>query len=331
MSTTTKNRQQLPEYAQFTADLIEKLGFQWELDFEYETPDPSRRLQIRAEKHYAPKDMVTKYAACMKRGDKFPPIVITKDGYLIDGNTRVEAARHCNFPYMHAFVIDDNYENAKQHVRQRLHTLGAGFNARNGKGIDREEIRKAVEIIGSNPDFTATRIAALIGVTERQVSSYLAEKRARERAERVGVHLNGDMASSTLRKLGTASEKLNDGPFQALASLAHDAGLKAPEVAAVAQKMREAKSDQAQIEIAEKEREARREQISLFKASGRSKPPLSSLLRQRFGFILGHDPDELVERNPNLIEEHLEQTKRALDVLTAVYQAQAAALEAAKR
>lgn len=326
MATTTKNRQQLPENAQFTADLIEKLGFHWELSFEYPTPDATRRLQIREEKHYSPKDMVAKYAACMKRGDKFPPIVTTKDGWLVDGNTRVEAAHRNKYPYMQAFVIDDAYEGAKPHIKQRLHTLGAAFNARNGKGIDRREIQKAVEIIGANPDFTAVRIAALLGVTEGQVNGYIAQKRGKDRAHELGVPLNGEMTSSALQKLGRVSDKLNDGPFQALAALARDAGMSSSEIAAVARKMIDCKADHLATQIVEEEREARRDQIAMFKVTGRSKPSLSSLLRQRFGFLFTHSTEELVELNPSVAEEHLEKTRLALEKLTAVYRAQCAAL-----
>lgn len=322
---TTKDRKQLPKYADFTADLIEKLGFQWTLDFEYPVPaDLSRRLQIRAEPHVAPKEQVVRYAAAMKQGDRFAPVVVTKDHHIIDGNTRVEAYRRLGQAYMTAFVIDDRFEAASTNVKQRLWTLGAAFNARNGKGIDREELRRAVETIGANPDFTATRIAALLGVTEGVATTFLAERRAKERADRLGIHLNGDLQSGTLRRLGQAAEKLNDGPFQALASLVQDAGLKGNEVAEIIREMYAVKDDHIRTAIVEKEREARREQIAGFRASGRSKPPLSSLLRQRFGFILTHDPAELIERNPNIAQEHLDKTKQAMDVLAIVYETQAA-------
>src|ERR1700689_4493413 len=152
-----KTRQQLPDLAKPTADLIEKLGFTWELDFEYPTPDAARRVQIREEAHYVPREMVMRIAAAMARGDKLPPIVVTTDGYLIDGNTRTAAAQHNKYPSIQALVPNGSYENCTEKVERRLKLLGAAFNARNGKGIDREEIRKAVVAIGQDPTYDGTR------------------------------------------------------------------------------------------------------------------------------------------------------------------------------
>ena len=67
-----KTRQQLPDLAKPAADLIERFGFTWEFDFEYPTPDPGRRVQIREEKHYIPRPMVMQVAAAMGRREDAP-------------------------------------------------------------------------------------------------------------------------------------------------------------------------------------------------------------------------------------------------------------------
>jgi hypothetical protein len=219
-----KTRQQLPDTAKQAADLIETLGFQWELDFEYATPDPAKRIQIREEVHYTPRPMVMQIAAAMARGDKMPPVVVTKDGYLIDGNTRTAAARHNKYPAVQALVLSDSYEGCTEKVERRLQLLGAAFNARHGKGIDRQEIRRAVEKIGADTSYDGTRIAALIGVTDATVKGLLAEMKARKRADDAGLHLNGSVGATVLQKLGQASEKLNDEPFLQVTKLAQDTG-----------------------------------------------------------------------------------------------------------
>lgn len=319
-----KSRQQLPDIAKPTADLIERLGFQWELDFEYPVPDFRRRVQIRSEKHVAPQAMVVQYAAAMARGDKFAPVVVTNDGYLVDGATRSAAAQRNKYPAIQALVLDEPYENCTEKVEHRLRVLGAGFNARNGKGIDRQEIRRAVEAIGTDPTYDGTRIAALIGVTDSTVRSMLAEKRARERAEQAGLHPNGSMTATQLRKLGQISDKLNDAPFEAMFSLALDAGLKPGEISEITRQMREAKSDDGALRVVEEERQARRQQIAEYRASGKSKPPVAAQLRQRLGFILNHagDPQALAERNPSLMKEHRSVLERAVEVLNATVVAQ---------
>jgi len=315
-----KTRQQLPDLAKPTADLIEKFGFEWELDFEYPTPDAAKRVQIREEKHYVPRAMVMTIAAAMGRQEKFPPVVVTADGYLIDGNTRTAAARHNKQPFIQALVLQDKYEGATDKVERRLKLLGAAFNARHGKGIDREEIRKAVEVIGEDPTYDGTRIAALIGVTDATVKSMLAEMRARQRADSVGVHLNGSVTATPLRVLGQASEKLNDEPFAAAASLAQDTGMSGPELRDVIKQMHEAKSDEGALAVVEEHRTARREQIAEYRASGKSKPPPAAKLRQRLGFILEFEkhPRDLAELNPEVVTQHREQIQRSIAILQAV-------------
>jgi hypothetical protein len=318
-----KARQQLPDLAKPTADLVERLGFQWELDFEYSTPDPAKRVQIREEKHYIPREMVMRIAAAMSRGEKFPPIVVTRDGYLVDGNTRTAAARHNKMPYMQALVLTDAYEGCTEKVARRLRLLGAAFNARNGKGIDREEIRRAVEVIGQDPTYDGTRIAALIGVTDSTVKSMLAEMKARERADTVGVHLNGSVAATPLRVLGQASEKLNDAPFRAVASLAQDTGMSPRELREVIRQMHQARSDEGAIAVVEEQRTARREQIAEYRASGKSKPPAAAKLRQRLGYILEFEsrPGDLTELNPEIVPKHRQAIRRSISILQAVLDA----------
>jgi hypothetical protein len=321
-----KTRQQLPDIAKPTADLIEKLGFQWELDYEYPTPD-GRRVQIREEAHYTPREMVMRIASAMARREKLPPIVVTKDGYIIDGNTRTAAAQHNKYPSVQALVIPDSYEGCTEKVERRLKLLGAAFNARNGKGIDREEIRKAIVAIGQDPTYDGTRIAALIGVTDATVKSILAEMKAKDRAESVGVHLNGSVAATPLRILGQASEKLNDEPFRAVAALAQDTGMAPGDLREVIKQMHEAKSDEGALRVVDEHRAARREQIAEYRASGKSKPPPAAKLRQRLGFILDFEknPRDLTELNPEVVAKHRDAIERSIAVLQAVLAASGAA------
>ena len=324
-----KTRQQLPDTAKQAADLIETLGFQWELDFEYPTPDPARRVQIREEVHYTPRAMVMQIAAAQARGDKLPPVVVTKDGYLIDGNTRTAAARHNKYPALQALVLGDTYEGCTEKVERRLQLLGAAFNARHGKGIDRQEIRRAVEKIGADTSYDGTRIAALIGVTDATVKGLLAEMRARKRADEAGLHLNGSVGATVLQKLGQASEKLNDEPFLQVTKLAQDTGMTKGELSTVIKEMHDSGSDDGALRVVDEHRRARREQIAEYRASGKSKPPPAAKLRQRLGFILDFEakPAELVERNPEVGGRHRVEIERAISVLQAVLAASAPVLD----
>lgn len=320
------SKQDIPEYALMTVALIEKLGFtDWEFDFDYPTPeDVNRRVQIRNDAHYAPKEDIQRMAAALKRGDDIPPIVVTADGYLVDGNTRVRAAQRIGFPRMKAIVLRDRWEKASDAVTRRLHVLGAGFNARNGRGIDRAEIANAIKRIGEDPKYDATRIAALLGVTERMVRDVLVEQRARKRAEQAGVHVNGSVPSSQLRRLGGVSDKVNTRPFTELVRLTQDAGLTVSELGDVITKVRGADSDDDALRVLELERESRREQIAEFVASKKSRPSEAAKLRQRLGFINDYevDPARLAERSPNFGRMHADAIKRAIAVLQQVLEVQ---------
>ena len=320
-ATITKH-EDLPDEARNGASLIKRLGFNWELDLRYPTPDAERRVQIRDESHNAPKAEVAKYAQAMAHNEALPPIVITRDGYLVDGNTRVGGAIKAKLPTLTAFILDVNYDGASAAVLRRLHLLGAAFNTRNGRGIDRAEITDAVLAVGNGTDYTAERIATLLGVSSGLVSSVLAEQRARDRAGKHGVHVNGSIPSSQLRRLGQAT--LNDGPFLALLQLTQDAGLTSGEVGDLVKQIKEAGNDAAALALIDQQRAERRDQIAEYRASGKSRIPHSAQLRQRLGFVLKYEttPRDLVEYSPTMVEEHRRILDRAITVLTAVRELQ---------
>lgn len=331
MAPPVKDRQQLPDIAKPTADLIERLGFKWELDYEYQLPELGQRIQIRDTKHYAPAAQVSNYAAAMRRGDKFPPIVVTKDGHLLDGNTRVTAATKNKRPDLPAFVLNVDYESATGSARNRLHLLGAGFNARNGKGIDRVEIANVVRAVVGAGDYDATRVAALLGVTDSTIQGIFAEQKARERAAKLGIELNGSVPASQVKTLGQRSPKLNDQPFAAITRLTLDAGLAQDELRELCNRVQAAGSDEEKLALVAEEQQAREEQIAEYKATGKKKPPVSGELRRKLGYIFAFesDPQSLVERNKDVADKHLEQLAKAIKILKVAETAQRDLLEAA--
>ena len=324
MAPPVKDRQQLPDIAKPTADLIERLGFKWELDYEYPLPDLAQRLQIRDASHYAPTAQVAQYAAAMQRGDKFAPIVVTRDGHTVDGNTRVTAARKNKRPDLPALILNVDYETATEAVRNRLRILGAGFNTRNGKGIDRNEITMAVKAVAGTGDYDATRVASLLGVTDATIQGIFAEQRAQERAEKLGVHLNGSVPSSQVRLLGQRSPKLNDEPFAAVTELTKDAGLGRPELRDLCNRIQAVGSDKEKLAIITEERQSREGQIAEYTATGKKKPPVSGELRRKLGYVLTYesDPRALVEFNKDVAERHLEHLTKAIKVLQTALEAQ---------
>jgi AraC-like DNA-binding protein len=326
-SATIKNPDQLPEYAKSTARQIEDLGFKWELDYEYPVPHPDKtqRVQIRNVTHIAPPTEVTKYKEAMKRGDKFPPGVVTKDGRFVDFNTRAMAAHKLGWPTFPAFVINVDYGNSTEAERERVRLLGAAFNTKGPKPLSREEIVDIVETVAGNPDWTAARVAQHLGVSQGTTNSVFAQVKARRRAEKLGVHLNGSVSATNVAALGQRSDKLTDRPFREVARLAQDAGLEVRELRDLLKKVEEVTgSDEEKITVIEAERAARETQIAHFKATGKAKPPLSVELRRRLVFILEHqnDPGAMAEYNPATAAEHLRKIIETIEILELVRDAQ---------
>ena len=329
--TPATSRQNLPEWAVAAFDLCTQIGFKPKFDHDYPTPDFHKRVQVRAEKHVAPASEVTKYAASMQRGEKFPPAIMTRDGFLVDGATRAGAAAKNKFPTLPALVLDEDYEGASEQVQQRLFALGAAFNVRNGKGIDRSEIRKVVERIGQNPLYDATRIAALLGVTEGMVRGILYEKKSRDRATKLGIDVEDRLTASQLRIIGRAEKNVNDAPLGELLGLTLDAGLAHKEITALLRAMKDAKSDDGALKLLANERAARHEQIATRRATGgKTKPPPASQLRQHLGYVLkfvNGGAIDAVERNPVFQSEHLRKIDDAILALQQIAQRQREAIQ----
>jgi hypothetical protein len=303
-------------------DLVEKFGFQPEIDYELPLPPEGKRHQIRDAKHYAPVSKVNEIAAALERGDILPAIIVTRDGTVVDGATRVTAHRKKKYPKIRAVVLDCDYESASSDALARLALLGAASNLHHGIGIDRNELHRAVAfIVDHNDTYDGTRLAALLSVTEATIKGILAEKRARDRAQTLGITLNGSVKATQLRILGQASDKFDDQPFSALVSLVHDTGLDTTELLNLLKRLRQGEQNEsAKLATIATERAARREQIATYRASGKARPPAAGTLRRTLGFLLGKhdDPGALVERNPDLGAMHLGVLQQAADILATV-------------
>ena len=333
MAAAIKDKTDLPDYAKSTADRIEALGFKWEFDYKYpiQAPDTVQRVQIRDTAHEAPAAEVTRYAAAMKRGDQFPPGVVTRDGRYVDFNTRAKAAWKLGWPDFPAFILNVRFDGATDSERERLLLLGAAFNTTAGKRLDRKEVADIIRQVAGNPDWTVQQVAKLLGLTESTVKSVFAQFRAEDRAERLGVHLNGSITESNKAMLGQRSEKLTDRPFTEIAKLTQEAGLTSGELRDLCNKVQEAGSEAEKVDIIRAERDARDAQIAHFKATAKKKPPESVNLRKRLGWIAGFNTNvtELLDYNPTTAVEYLKQVEEASELLKRLAEYQRSAMREA--
>jgi ParB-like chromosome segregation protein Spo0J len=314
---TLTQQTEIPHSAYRAIGKTEELGFtKWSFQFDYPTPkDTERRVQVRDTAHYAPSEDISAIVAAIKQRSELPPIVVTADGYLIDGNTRVRAHNKLHHPELKAIVLDVKYESASEAVRRRLQALGAALNSDHGRKLDRKEVYSAILALGADERYDANRIAKLVGVTESTVHSALAERNARERAEKLGVHVNGSIPASQLRSLGRSN--LQNRPCVELVKLTQDAGLSGSEVADLIRKIRELGDDDAAVALLSSERTVRDEQIQEFRASRKARPTDSAKARQRMGFFLEFReyPERLVEHNPHTKADHEERLRATVEVL----------------
>jgi hypothetical protein len=330
MAPAIKDRADIPDYAKPTADKIEDLGFKWEFDYKYpiQAPDTVQRVQIRNVVE-APSAEVTRYAAAMRRGDQFPPGVVTADGRYVDFNTRAKAAHKLGWPDFPAFILNVSFDTATEAERERLYLLGAAFNTKAGKRLDRKEIAGVIRKVAANTDWTAENVAGKLGLTTSVVKSVFAQFRAEDRAERLGVHFNGSITESNKTMLGQRSEKLTDKPFLEIAKLTQEAGLTNEELRDLCNKVQAAEGSEAEkVAIIEAEREARDAQIAHFKATKKKRPAESVNLRKRLGFITGFDSKvtDLLDYNPNTAADYLKQVEEASAILQKLIDAQRKAL-----
>ena len=126
-------------------------------DFDYHKLDPNERVQVRIDKNNAPKEMVQRYVHQMAFS-QFPPVVVTEDEHIVDGNTRVKARWEREERFANALVIPIAYTDADEDTRERVRLLGKLLNNANGKPLDRTERKLMI------------RDALALGMTERQMT-----------------------------------------------------------------------------------------------------------------------------------------------------------------
>src|SRR5215203_2944942 len=70
--------------------------------------DPTFRVQVRLDRNNAPKEMVERFKLQMSQSE-FPPIVVSRDKRIIDGNTRYRAKLGRDEVYMPAIIVPLSY------------------------------------------------------------------------------------------------------------------------------------------------------------------------------------------------------------------------------
>lgn len=319
MATAITDRRHLPDYAQATASRIELLGFRWRFLEDAHLADISRRVQVRDITALAPHNEVARYAQALKRGDLMPPVILTKDLYLVDGNTRTEAARKANWSYFPAFVLDEKFQEAPEALLKRFITLGAASNLTHGRGMSRENIAMVIAAV-MTPGEPAKDVAAKLHIPVSTVSSVLNVQKAKDKLTSLGVDTSDEsrLTPSHLRTIGGQLPRYTDPVLVKYAELIRDGQLTTTDARALGKRLTEAGTEEEKLDLILNERGARRDIIS----GQSSKPQPSAKLRQTLGFLLGSTPGDMIEFNHEMRSQHRRILYDAVDQLNKVIAAQ---------
>ena len=272
------------------------------------------RLQVRIEANVAPSFMVNRMANQMAHS-KFPPIIVTEDEKLVDGNTRRRANRKRDNRFFPAWVIPIRFEEAELDVQERLVFLGRLLNNSNGQPLGHAEqhlmARGAIELGMNNAQITGT-----VGVSHAVVRNVRREIRGERALERVGLDAKA-LPGKQVAALGEY-EHLHDEPLRELASLAKDANLGVREIKTLGVDVARAGSDDTAVRIVKQTRESSAQRINDVASGAAGRPPAARLLRQRLGFITQRDAAVMVETNAGEMRSHLEVVEQSIGILQEV-------------
>lgn len=307
---------------------IERLGFSWHQEAQYDLNQlldengNLLRVQVRDLEHYCPPARVAQYAVQMGE-TVFPPIIVTRNNRLVDGNTRREARRMRKEKYSPAIIVDADFGKSPK-TDANLIALAATLNQMGAERLTPGEIRTAATLLveqGWKPE----QIGRALGVKPSMVSQIRRELAAAAKFAKVGFTQGKKLPSPVIRAFGAdLLTGLNDVPFKKLADLALEANLSVNEIKEIAETMKSTGSDVGMIADVEKKRGEMEERIREHALLGNGRPAPSAGLRRALGYVTKFEavPTSLVERSPDAMQEHLKVIHLTVGILQKVAQLQ---------
>ena len=265
--------------------------------------------QVRIAEHRAPADRVELYATRIKAGSFPPPLIVTKQGVLIDGNTRraaLLAAGGATGREYACYVVDVTSVN-------RMIQIGAQANE-HGLPLSPEEKLAAVRAAVAD-GIPSVVIEARYGVSKKAIAKLVAQKRFDDKARGLGIDPE-QVTTRATREIGTIDL---DAPFKETLQLAEDTGMSIPDVKGLIKTMKEHGSEQEQLDVIVRERESRREQIAA-RAGGaaRPRPSFSTQARSHYGWLANRSASELVELDPQKFWDSYDRARKVRDLMADV-------------
>ena len=324
----------LPKAEEIVAE-VEKFGLKWHFDPQFDintlTDD---RVQVRDASSLAPKVKVEQYSVQM-RFKPFPPVVITADRRIVDGNTRIAATKKIGGGLLiPAIIIDVDYTRADEQTQRVLTHLGAVLNSNAGEGLNPREVYRAAKNaieMGAKPD----EVSALSAPT-RMITQIKNEITAAAKLGKVNLEVKFDdqdgktgqwtvggveVKPQLVAALGKQSiVELMDQPYKELAELAAAAQFSGAEVNSLAKAAKETGSESGMLEAIRASRVEHQDRIDQLKWMPKPQRSVASVLRLSLAAVakLKGAEDKAVETNPDAAPAYLEALDTAITVLTEV-------------
>jgi hypothetical protein len=220
---------------------------EWNLDYRFESALPvdgvrvAEWAQVRdaSLKHIAPNDEVEEYRQQMANGAQFPPIVLMAPDVLIDGNTRLEAAKRLRRKSTPAYLVDlASVPIAK--------SLAAALNQMGGKRLTPEEAALSAQTM-MGMGFADEAIAREIGRSVEQVRYLRNQMEFEERSQKLKIEgLASRIAKDTRARINSIK---HDPPFAAMADFIAEVQPAKKTVSDLLKQVQAAQSDAEAIDV----------------------------------------------------------------------------------
>jgi ParB-like chromosome segregation protein Spo0J len=300
---------------------LDALKIPWQFDPEYPLDKISVKRSLANQARLEPinQEVVDRYTADVKRGDEFPPVLVNdrkghKENELLGGNHRMMAYRFGGRTTIPAYVVSVEPEMALRltYEDNRRHGLPPS---------ESERVVQAIHLIENG--WTQERAAAAVGVAGSKISAERTMIRAGNRAKELRVDEGfAGLARNSKYHLGRLR---SDPVFTAAANLVVQAKMSVDEVKSLCNRLHEARSDEAALNLLgmEEEEFSARVQRSGGGRVRATRTPRAVLLRAVHD-IVSRDADAVVASVPNAEArselrkevtraiEHLESVRKAL-------------------
>jgi ParB-like chromosome segregation protein Spo0J len=289
--------------------LFQRWNLKWEFIPELSLAEQLRVIdesQVRDLDHVAIPESVHEYELQMKGGASFPPVVVMKPDILIDGNTRITAARNLGRTTFPAYLVDvDGIDFAKM--------LAATLNQLGGRRLTPAEANRAA-LAMMDLGWTDDAVGRELGYSAESVRRWRREAEFTDRVEQLGLVEQASRLSKRQRQ--DIAKITHSEPFTEVVKLIADVKPDPRELKELIETVEKAASDSAAVQTI---RDARREWTPVGPEPQRVyRNRAAQQLRMHLGGITSALANPTAVYDPQGGEKDIERIRAAIEGLQAV-------------